>query len=31
MIAEQEPPPRAVVFDAGTQDELDVTSTDDAS
>ena len=28
MIADQEPPPRAVVFDAGTQDELDVTSTD---
>jgi len=28
MIADQEPPPRAVVLDAGTQDELDVTSTD---
>jgi SulP family sulfate permease len=28
MIADQASPPRAVVFDAGTQDELDVTSTD---
>jgi MFS superfamily sulfate permease-like transporter len=28
MIAGQEPPPRAVVFDAGAQDELDVTSTE---
>jgi len=28
MIAGQEPPPRAVVLDTGTQDELDVTSTD---
>jgi len=28
MIAEQEPPPRAVVLDAGTQDDLDVTSTE---
>jgi SulP family sulfate permease len=28
MIAAQEPPPRAVVFDTGTQDELDVTSTE---
>ena len=28
MIAEQEPPPRDVVLDAGTQDELDVTSTE---
>jgi SulP family sulfate permease len=28
MIAAQEPLPRAVVFDAGTQDELDVTSTE---
>jgi len=28
MIAAQEPPPRAVVFDTGTQDDLDVTSTD---
>jgi high affinity sulfate transporter 1 len=28
MIAQRESPPRSVVFDAGTQDELDVTSTD---
>jgi SulP family sulfate permease len=28
MIAEQESPPRAVVLDAGTQDEVDVTSTE---
>jgi len=28
MVAGQEPPPRAVVLDAGTQDELDVTSTE---
>jgi SulP family sulfate permease len=28
MIADQASSPRAVVFDAGTQDELDVTSTD---
>jgi high affinity sulfate transporter 1 len=28
LIADQEPAPRAVVFDFGTQDELDVTSTD---
>jgi sulfate permease, SulP family len=28
MIADQGPPPRAVVFDTSTQGELDVTSTD---
>lgn len=28
MIAATEPPPRAVVFDAGAQDDIDVTSTD---
>jgi high affinity sulfate transporter 1 len=28
MIAGQDPPPRAVVFDAGAQDELDLTSTE---
>jgi SulP family sulfate permease len=28
MIAEMEAPPRAVIFDATTQDEIDVTSTD---
>jgi SulP family sulfate permease len=28
MIADQEPPPGAVVLDVGTQDELDVTSTE---
>jgi MFS superfamily sulfate permease-like transporter len=28
MVAEMEPPPRAVIFDASAQDELDVTSTD---
>jgi high affinity sulfate transporter 1 len=28
MTAAQEPPPRAVVLDTGTQDELDVTSTE---
>ncbi len=26
MIAESDPPPRAVIFDAGAQDEIDVTS-----
>jgi sulfate permease, SulP family len=28
MIAEVQPPPRAVIFDSATQDQLDVTSTD---
>jgi len=28
MVAEIEPPPRAVIFDAGAQDEMDVTSTE---
>jgi sulfate permease, SulP family len=28
MIADQQPPPRAVVVDAGSQDQLDATSTD---
>ena len=28
MITEMEPPPRAVIFDAGAQDEMDVTSTE---
>jgi sulfate permease, SulP family len=28
MVAELEPPPRALIFDAGAQDDLDVTSTE---